>query len=598
MAIRLLNPTLINQIAAGEVIERPASALKELVENAIDAGATELHIQIRDGGRTYMSVTDNGSGMSKQDLEMCVERHATSKIPDEDLFNIMTLGFRGEALPSIGAVSRLNIITKAQNEETAWKLSVEGGIKNPIEPASFPAGTRIEIRDLFFATPARLKFLKASATELSHITDMLHRIALAHQDVSISLKDGDKEVFRYTRGQERLNHILGRDFLENTLKINGEKEGARLEGYIGVPTYNRSSTTHQYLFVNGRPVKDKVLSTALKVGYQDFLGHGRHPVALLFLEVPPAEVDVNVHPAKSEVRFRDAHLIRGFMISAIKNALTEGAGRSSTTLAEEAFLKMQPSPSRPVAPSFAPLSNPIRASTYTPSSFNLREPHRTSTPIAQMNLPEVPRVPTQAPAPGLWEQSSSPLGQAKAQIHQTYIIAEADDKLIIVDQHAAHERLVYEKLKEDLKTSGIKRQVLLIPEVLDFTSEELAHLKDHLEDLQTFGFRMELFGGTALLIREVPALLSKVNLKELMKDIVGEIMEHGQGLSLHELIHEKLATWGCHSAIRSGRTLSLDEMNALLRQMEAEPHSGQCNHGRPTYISLDVKDIEKLFGRR
>lgn len=597
MTIRLLDSTLINQIAAGEVIERPASAIKELVENSIDAGATKIDVVIREGGRTLISVTDNGIGMSPEDLTLCVDRHATSKLPDGDLFNIRSLGFRGEALPSIGAVSRLSITSRPKGEETAWRLEVEGGAKSPLAPASFSIGTCIDVRDLFFATPARLKFLKSPTTELSHIVDILNRLAMAHPSVHFTLKDGDKQILDYALGIDRLAAILGTEFSENSCVVQAERDGLRLKGSTSIPTFNRSSAAGQYLFVNGRPVKDKLLSVAVRVAYQDLLSSNRYPLMGLFLEISPEDVDINVHPAKAEVRFRDSTLVRGFVINALRQALQGAAHRTSTGMTEEAIVRFQPSVTLPP---------PLSSFNHRPSSpsyssqprlgLSFSAPQREAFSYPSLEEPKSEDI-SPAPLPQDYR-----LGLARGQLHDTYIVAETQDGLIMVDQHAAHERLVYEKMKADVAKNGVRRQALLIPEIVelpaDLPKDALAKLTNRLSELQELGLILEPFGESALLIREVPALLDKVNYQKLIRDLADEIQDMDETLSLKERLHEILATLACHNSIRAGRRLSLPEMDALLRQMEATPHSGQCNHGRPTYVELKRADIEKLFGRR
>ena len=613
MGIRFLDPTLVNQIAAGEVVERPASAIKELVENAIDAGSTKIDIIVREGGRTFISVTDNGQGMNYEDLVLSVERHATSKIPDSDLFNIRTLGFRGEALPSIGAVSRLTITSRVAGSEEAWRLDVEGGSKREPLPASFGVGTKIEVRDLFYATPARLKFLKSPATELTHTIDILNRLALAHPFIQFSLKEGERQTLSHGAESDRLSAVLGKDFPQNSCRVSLEREGLALKGHISVPTYNRSNATAQYLFVNGRPVKDKILSNAIRAAYQDFLASSRHPVLALFLQVDPAEVDINVHPAKAEVRFRDSGLVRGALVSALKNALHEAAHRSSTTIAENAIAAFQaPSPvlstlslgtnmgssggwagkkylGRPVKdPAFSsPLPLPFPGHS-TPQLAETLSRYHSAAPENN-----VLKEPLNHPA-----VQNYPLGQAQALLHGTYILAETADGLVIVDQHAAHERLVYEKMKHDHASRMVKRQALLLPEVVDLTEEELRGLLSHKEKLYDFGLKIEAFGLTAVMVREVPALLAKADWKQLVKDLATDIQDIDPASGLSEQINEILSLLACRNSIRAGRQLSREEMNALLRQMEACSVSGQCNHGRPTYVRLQKNDIEKLFGRK
>lgn len=610
MTVRLLDPTLINQIAAGEVIERPASAIKELVENSIDANSTSIDVVVREGGRTLISITDNGHGMNQQDLAMSVERHATSKIPDGDLFNIRSLGFRGEALPSIGAVSRLTVTSRTKDDDTAWRFSVEGGAKGELSPTSFGYGTRVEVRDLFYATPARLKFLKSPTTELSHIVDMMNRLAMAHPHIQFSLTDGDRQVLSYGFKTDRLSHILGKDFTENACPVFIEREGLNIKGHISVPTYNRSNATAQYLFVNGRPVKDKLLSTAIRVAYQDYLAGNRYPVLALFLEIDPAEVDINVHPAKAEVRFRDAGLVRGVLISALKNALQEAAHRSSTTIASDAIVAFErPSPPQSFPTSTWPTSEwkgkqhtgKQLANNAFSSSPRLTFPSQhlkqglAETIASYQAAPDYDNIPANAMPDSLTDY---PLGSSRAQIHSTYILAETSDGLVIVDQHAAHERLIYEEMKNQQAAQGIHRQILLLPEVIDLPDESLKIILSRKDDLAKLGLIIESFGLTGILVREVPALLAHADWKQILKDIGAEFIDIDGSLSLEEQLNEILGTMACHNSIRAGRQLSINEMNALLRQMEATPYSGQCNHGRPTYVKLNRTDIEKLFGRR
>lgn len=606
MTIRLLPQTLINQIAAGEVVERPASVVKELVENALDAGGTRIEVQIRDGGKSYLSVLDNGRGMSREDLELSVERHATSKIPDEDLFNIATLGFRGEALPSIGSVARLTITSREENAETAWRVGVEGGVKSSPQPAAGSQGTKVEVRDLFFATPARLKFLKASTTETHQIVDVLNRLAMAYPAVSFLCRDEKKTLFEYhALGQEtdalrlRLTQMIGADFFENSIPLEVEREGYTLKGFVSVPTFNRSASAHQYLFVNGRPVKDKLLAAAIRVAYQDYLARDRHPVVALFLHTPLREVDMNAHPAKTEVRFRDVQFVRGFLISALKNALHAFGHRASTTLAEQAVAAFNPSVvhfeamPKPRTSKEIPRPSQTLFSASRPSFLRASPAQIRSGNTAQHAVLEEPRE------HAVYETSSAPpLGFARAQIDLTYIVAETDRSLILVDQHAAHERLVYEEMKRGIREKSIPRQGLLVPEVVTLKADEVEALLNQQEALHAFGLTIESFGGDAVLVREVPALLGSFSPAPLVRDLATECLELGKGVSLQEKIEEVLATMACHGSVRAGKKLSLEEMNALLRQMEATPHSGQCNHGRPTYVELQKTDIEKLFGRR
>lgn len=613
MAVRYLDQTLINQIAAGEVIERPASAIKELVENSVDAGATRIDVTVRDGGRTLISVTDNGLGMSQDDLALCVERHATSKIPDGDLFNIRTLGFRGEALPSIGSVSRLTITTRKEKGD-AWQLTVEGGTKGMLLPASAPVGTRVEVRDLFYATPARLKFLKSPTTELNHITDIIYRQALANPGVEFTLRHDDRLVINFTKGVDRLNGILGKDFNDNALSLEFQREDSRLTGWVSIPTYNRSNSTDQYLFVNGRPVKDKLFATALKVAYQDVLAGNRYPCVALFLECAPEDVDINVHPAKAEVRFRDPNLMRGFIIAGVREALATMASRTSTHLGDKALMVFD----REVVPTVNSVTRPLhaievsggRAYDVRPSLTQqprLNMPVRSSyAPLAEANssyLAPKPAVISQAAA-AIAEfaqvepnREDHPLGYAKAQIHETYIVAETSDSLIIVDQHAAHERLVYERMKHDLRNGVVKAQALLIPTVVELTPLQFKSLQDVVSDLGKYGFQIETFGEQGIVVREVPSLLNKCDIKQLILDLASEILERETLTTIEVALHEILADKACKNSIRAGRRLGIEEMNALLREMEKTPLSNQCNHGRPTFIKLSKSDMEKLFER-
>jgi DNA mismatch repair protein MutL len=611
MKIRKLEPHLINQIAAGEVIERPASAVKELVENALDAGASAITVQLRDGGRSLIAVTDNGLGMSREDLELAVERHATSKLPLNDLFDIRTLGFRGEALPSIGSVSRLHLTSRLQGAEEAWLLKVEGGEKQPLMPTSHPQGTHIEVKDLFYATPARLKFLKSPSTELSYAVELLNRLAMSHPTVSFKLLSDQRVVFDYKSCEtlgERLTQVMGSEFSENALPLEVSRGDIGLQGLISLPTLNRANSIHQYLFVNGRPVKDKLLQGAVRAAYQDLLASNRYPLLALFLTVPREDVDVNVHPAKTEVRFRDSGLIRGTIVSALKQTLNSACQRTATTVSAQAFNAFRPEVVR--QPSLAWVSQSIPstrhphpresgqhgdpASHWVPASAGMKTPH---IPAPYSSPRNDGLAATQEAYPTSTQPfDTPPLGYAKAQIHETYIVSQTEEGMVLVDQHAAHERLVYERFKAE--RGHIKRQPLLIPEVVELEERSLELLKDLQEDLLELGLVIEPFGEKALLVREIPALLGEVNLKNLLQDLADEIQELGDPLSLKERLAEILSTCACHASIRAGRKLTVEEMNALLRQMEQTAHSGQCNHGRPTYVKLSRMDMEKLFGRR
>jgi DNA mismatch repair protein MutL len=591
MAIRLLPPALINRIAAGEVIERPAAAVKELVENAIDAGALRIAITLKEGGQALISVADDGCGMTPAELALAVERHCTSKLPKDDLLRITALGFRGEALPSIGAVSRLRIVSRPPEADSAWEIAVEAGRKSAPVPAAHPPGTRVEVRDLFFATPARLKFLKTARTERDQVVDVVRRLAMAYPAISFSVTaDQERVLLRLpaavepepaTARQMRLAALLGRDFTENSVEIDAERGGFLLSGLIGLPTLNRAAPRDQYLIVNGRPVRDKLLVGAVRGAYQDVLAHDRHPMVALFLDGPADEIDVNVHPAKTEVRFRDAALVRGLIVGALRNALGAAGQRASSTVATAAV------------------------AAFRPGSFgDLRVP----TGAARLVFPLPPPTPSVAlaedtnnflrPADEMAAPSEAPLGTPRAQLHGTYILAETPTGIVLVDQHAAHERLVYERMKEGLAAHGVARQTLLLPEVVELDETAAARLGARAEELAEFGLVLEPFGSGAVVVREVPALLPGLDVGGLVRDLADELAEWGDALALKERIETVCGTLACHTSVRAGRRLSPAEMEALLRQMEATPNSGQCNHGRPTYVALDLADIERLFGRR
>ena len=599
--IRRLPETLVNRIAAGEVVERPASAVKELVENAIDAGAARIDVVARDGGRTLISVTDDGCGMDAEELTLAVQRHATSKLPHGDLTDIRSMGFRGEALPSIGAVSRLTLTSRPPDSDSAWRIHVEGGKVGEPEPAAHPTGTRVELRDLFYATPARLKFLRGERSEATAITDVINRLAMARPDIGFSLNDGVKDKFRYAPEAgdlfdarlARLARIMGRDFAENALALDAAREGARLTGYAGLPTLNRGTAQHQYLFVNGRPVRDRLLVGAVRGAYADFLARGRHPMVALFLEVDPQDLDVNVHPAKAEVRFRESGNIRGLIVGGLRHALAEAGHRASTTVAAAALGAVRPgeAPMGGYQGNYAYRpNNPSRGLAEAAAAFQSPFDH----------MP--PSAPPSAEAPHEGDEPRPvrdyPLGAARAQLHDTYIVAQTADGLIVVDQHAAHERLVYERMKAALADSGVARQGLLLPEVVELDEAGARRLGERAGELAELGLVLEPFGEGAVMVRETPSLLGEVDTQSLVRDLADELAELGQALSLKERLEDVCSTMACHGSVRAGRRLTLDEMNALLRQMEATPHSGQCNHGRPTYVELKLADIEKLFGRR
>jgi len=614
--IRRLPPTLVNRIAAGEVVERPASAVKELVENAIDAGAGRVAVSLVEGGRSLITVTDDGAGMTSDELALAVDRHCTSKLADdEDLLDIRTLGFRGEALPSIASVSRFIVTSRPKGADSAWALRIDGGGKGQPQPAAHPPGTRVEVRDLFYAVPARLKFLKEPRTEQAQVADTIKRLAMAHPQIAFSLEDEDRTLFNYAAiapslvedGEdgarlERLAAIMGRDFAQNSLPIHAEREGFILTGHVGLPTLNRGTAQHQYLFVNGRPVRDKLLVGAVRGAYQDFLARDRHPLVALFLEAPRGMVDVNVHPAKTEVRFRDAGIVRGLIVGAIRQALAAAGHRASTTVAQAAL-----GAARPLGG--LPLGGGPRGGAW-PSAYATGMA-RPSPGLAEAAAAFFAPQPTAATLDGVDHISARaetaapvedlrryPLGAARAQVHETYIVAQTEDGVVIVDQHAAHERLVYERMKESLAAHGVKRQMLLIPEIVELGDDAARRLLARAEQLGELGLMIEPFGTGTVAVRETPALLGDTDVAGLVRDLADELTEFGEHLSLKEKLEEVCGTMACHGSVRAGRRLSVDEMNALLRQMEATPHSGQCNHGRPTYVELKLADIERLFGRR
>jgi DNA mismatch repair protein MutL len=616
--IRQLDEGAINRIAAGEVVERPASAVKELVENAIDAGARRIEIAVADGGKTLIRVTDDGCGIAEQQLPLALSRHATSKIDGSDLLDIHTFGFRGEALPSLGAVGRLSITSRVSGADAA-SISVTGGQMGPVKPAALSEGTIVELRDLFFATPARLKFMRSDRAEGQAISDVIKRLAMAEPFVGFTLRDvtggGDGRVtFRadaetgdlFDALHGRLKRILGAEFAENALRIDAEREGLHLIGYAALPTYSRGSAVAQYLFVNGRPVRDKLLVGALRGAYFDFLSRDRHPAAALFIDCDPQLVDVNVHPAKSEVRFRDPGLARGLIVSALRHALAEAGHRASTTVAGATLGAMRPeAPGRVYQMDRPSLGARV-------ASYQAQMPHQAP------GLAEAPSGPFSAPGASLLETpvagyvppleeglqgtdetplEQQPLGAARGQVHENYIIAQTQDGMVIVDQHAAHERLVYERLKRQMAENGVAGQALLIPEIVELSEGDCARLLTVADDLAKFGLTIEAFGGGAIAVRETPAILGEVNARSMILDILDELDDQGESLLVQARVEAILSRVACHGSIRSGRRMRADEMNALLREMEATPHSGQCNHGRPTYVELKLADIERLFGR-
>ena len=586
MAIRRLSESIVNRIAAGEVVERPASAVKELVENALDAGARHIDITVRDGGQSLISVADDGCGIARDELALALERHATSKLPDDDLGSISTLGFRGEALPSIASVSRMILASRPKGGAEGWKIQVEGGDMGAVEPAALAEGTRVEVRDLFFATPARLKFLKSPRTELDHAVDWVHRLAMAHPHVAFTLTDGTRTPVRLTAALSRLDRlaqILGRDFAANALTIDAERDGVHLSGHASLPTLNRPTSREQYLFVNGRAVRDKQLLGAVRAAYMDFLASDRHPVLALFLDLPASAVDVNVHPAKTEVRFRDSGSVRGLVVGGLKHALAGAGHRAATTVASSTLASFR--------------SGGFGGGNYSIPSAPSRGMAEAAAIYQAPLMRTVPSMPAAAPEPAS-DDVEQPLGAARCQVHGTYIVAQTSDGLVIVDQHAAHERLVYERMKAALANGGIKRQGLLLPEVVELGDAGAARLVERKDELAELGLVLEAFGQGAVVVRETPALLGQADVVNLVRDLADELQEFDQALSLKDRLADVCGTLACHGSVRAGRRLAPSEMDALLRQMEVTPHAGQCNHGRPTYVELKLADIERLFGRR
>jgi DNA mismatch repair protein MutL len=602
MAIKQLSETLINQIAAGEVIERPSSAAKELIENAIDAGATRIEIATAGGGKGLIRITDNGCGMSPDDLELAIRRHCTSKLSDT-LDDIRTLGFRGEALPSIGSVAKLTITSRRQGAAEGSVISVTGGRLTEVRPAASNPGTIVEVRDLFFATPARLKFLKTERAEAGAITEIVKRMAIAFPGIRFVLSGTDRSTLEIpATGDDhlaRMAQILGTDFKDNAIEIDAEREDVLLTGFAGVPTFNRGNSAHQYVFVNGRPVQDKLLLSAIRGAYAETVPHGRYPVAVLSLKLDPALVDVNVHPAKSDVRFRDPGLVRGLIVGAIRQALTREGDRAATTGATHMMSAFRPgySPSavRPFASqAWSPATSPSRPLSMTPD-IQLGEKEQSQ--FADILMPTARAEHSYDAAATAPETSRHPLGAARAQLHANYIVAQTEDGLVIVDQHAAHERLVFEEMRNALHSRRPPSQVLLIPEIIDLPEEDCDRLMEHATGFDALGLSIERFGPGAIAVRETPAMLGEVNVQGLVRQLADEIAEWDTASSLANKLEYVAATMACHGSVRSGRRMRPEEMNALLRQMENTPGSGQCNHGRPTYIELKLSDIEKLFGR-
>lgn len=578
--IRQLPDTLINQIAAGEVVERPAAALKELIENALDAQASQIDIDLENGGRTLLQIRDDGVGMTRDDLPLALSRHATSKLPTDSLDDLQHLGFRGEALPSIAAVSRLTLTSRTRGSDAAWTLAVTGGKMGAITPASHPPGTTVQVADLFYATPARLKFLKTDQTEYTACKDVVLRMAMAAPHVGFRLRHNGHLILNLpaatladtaeTQHAARILSLLGQDFIDNAIAVDLIRDDTRLHGYAGLPTYNKGNATAQYMFVNGRAVRDRVLQGALRAAYADVLPADRHAYAVLYLTLPPAKVDVNVHPAKAEVRFQDAQHVRGLIVGGLRDVLRTAGPRTATTLGHGTLQSFRPVAPQGTSPGF---------------SFS-----------APLDLPLPPQA---APMPEMVvEQTIHPLGAALAHIHATYIIAQTADGVVLVDAHAAHERLTYEKMKAQLAATGIVRQALLTPEIVQMDEARCAELLQHRALLHSMGVEIESFGAGAILVRALPAELKPESLKSLFADICDALEDGKASDPIEQRLMYRLATAACHGSVRAGRALNAAEMNALLRAMETTPLSSQCNHGRPTHIALSLHDIERLFARR
>lgn len=610
MKIRHLPDTLVNQIAAGEVVERPSAAIKELVENSIDAEATRIEVELVEGGKTLMIVRDNGFGMGPDDLTAALDRHATSKLPTEDLTNICFLGFRGEALPSIASVSRMKISTRERGGDS-HEIEVIDGNKQSLRPSAQPEGTTIEVRDLFYLTPARLKFLKTAATEYAAVKDMLQRLAMAYPQIAFRLIHNGTTSFHYPvldsnpheQEKNRLRDIMGEDFVSNAIPVSTERQSIRLTGWIGKPTHNVGTAQKQFLFVNGRAVRDKLLLGAIRAGYMDVMAKDRYPVVCLFLDIPPEEVDVNVHPAKAEVRFRDSSVVRGLLVSTIRHALHDQDIAPVTSLTDELVIRLEQQRQNPQPTGY---NHRTMLSSYSAPSYSggyqsglaervsaAYQPAMDFAPSTRFDRPETLTAIEEVATPDY------PLGSARAQIHENYIITQTKEGIVIVDQHAAHERLVYERLKAQMTTHSIPVQGLLTPEIITLDDTDCARLMETKDLLADFGLEIDTFGAGAIAVRSIPAILgNRLNLKSLLQDLADDLRDHEKASALEEKINHVLATMACHGSVRSGRRLSIPEMESLLREMESTPLSGQCNHGRPTFVALSLDDIEKLFGRK
>src|SRR4051812_44164817 len=602
MPVRQLPEQVVNRIAAGEVVERPASVVKELVENAIDAGASRIDVFTDGGGRRRIGITDDGGGMTAKDLALAVERHATSKLDDEDLLQIRTLGFRGEALPSIGSVARLSITTRHASEPHAWALNVEGGAKSEIMPAALALGTRVEANDLFYATPARLKFLKTERTEAEAIREVVRRLGMARPDIAFTLAGEERAPVTWAAALPgaagrltRLGDILGSEFRQHAIEVRSERDGVIVEGFAAGPALTRANALGQYLFVNGRPVRDKLILGAVRAAYADYLPRDRHPVVALFVTLDSREVDANVHPAKTEVRFRNAGLVRALIVHALKEGLAREGRRTAANGGESAMAAFRPvfaarpgswdwrhSPAYPVGP------RPAFEAAQPAFAEQGQAAFAVGGPTADVRMHEQP----------LADLVDRPLGAARTQIHDTYIVSQTRDGLVIVDQHAAHERIVYERMKAAIDQKGIARQILLIPEIVELDVADIDRLLARADELKRFGLAIEPFGPGAIAVRETPSMLGEIDAAALARDLAEHLAEWDEALPLERRLMHIAATMACYGSVRAGRRLKPEEMNALLREMEATPNSGQCNHGRPTYVELKLTDIERLFGRR
>ncbi|MBN8827672.1 MAG: DNA mismatch repair endonuclease MutL [Sphingobacteriia bacterium] len=637
--IKILSSHIINLIAAGEVVDRPFSVVKELIENSIDAEATKIEINIESGGKNLIAIKDNGIGMSKEDLLLSIERHATSKLDESDIHKILHFGFRGEALPSIASVSRVSITSRLRSEEFGNNLSVEGGVVKEIKSCSSPIGTYIEVRDLFFAVPARLKFLKTDKAEAQSIYEIVYKIAIANPHIAFKLISDNRVIFDSKDNLsllDRLTDVLGKDFSDNSIHFENDIEAIKISGYISLPTFNKRTSSDQYFYVNRRPIKDKNLHTAIKIAYQDVLASDRYPSVVIFLELPYSEIDVNVHPAKTEIRFRDINLIKKILINTVREALKQSGNRSSTTLSNDLFNYLESNvPEFPKPIKFS--NNNYQGSYFTSTNVNNTSSQQlnfnesqtnnfTDAPVITQVTPTLVNVLEQKKdsdvmviekmpieqdifspyvQPPISEQQkisifthNYPLGLAKCQLNNTYLISEAEDCFIIVDIHAAHERILYEKYKVQLQEGGIKRQKLLLPIEVKLQSKYIHLLNDNLDAIKNLGLSLEIVSDEIIAIHEVPAEFTKANFANLVKDIAEDIEEMGNITSLEKAFEHFYETLACHLSIRAGQSLSIPEMNQLLRDIERTPLSAQCNHGRPTYIKLKLNDIEKLFGRK